>query len=494
MGARDSGCAWALRSIPLSSLDQSESNCQTAGCAYHMAAICPSNEPSGQSSPFRCELLIVPAYSDALRKGAMESERIERIASRWNAQSGSTIGRYACIVLTGKGVSAASRDWLVEFAEEVELPIGGIPGIIVCGSIQTKGAKPISIANLKRNHFVFGSSASHQLELSSKLGSFAPCPRGIGLTTECPRDFVLGGFDRDSSWLPEALRSRINHYRVHALSRILIVEHCALVRSSSIEESPHGKTLQATQAKANASAAASLRNLLQRRTKRSPKEGAPKIQSTVVPATTPCLWFLGTGAAAPSKRRNCTSLLLWIPNPQAGPNTNVASATNPNGNFILIDCGEGALGTLYRMFGSRMSWVLRNLKLLWNSHHHADHHCGMLAFLHHAHEMGVQFPVACPPVVRNSLAPFLPPSWVVLDSFDQPSIDTVIATAVPGIRVAQSIPVQHCRFAAGLRVEFQSGVKFVFSGDTSFTKQHLQMTELQKLPPSGTPPLARLFA
>ena len=48
-------------------------------------------------------------------------------------------------------------------------------------------------------------------------------------------------------------------------------------------------------------------------------------------------------------------------------------------NFVLMDCGEGTLLQLYRIFGtSRGRHILSNLKAVYVSHLHADHHMGLI--------------------------------------------------------------------------------------------------------------------
>ncbi len=70
---------------------------------------------------------------------------------------------------------------------------------------------------------------------------------------------------------------------------------------------------------------------------------------------------LGTGSALPSKYRNVSSTLLRVPG---------------YGSYLL-DCGENTLGQLKRVFTpDELAEVLRDLKLIWISHLHADHHLG----------------------------------------------------------------------------------------------------------------------
>ena len=41
---------------------------------------------------------------------------------------------------------------------------------------------------------------------------------------------------------------------------------------------------------------------------------------------------------------------------------------------MILDCGEGTSGQLYRHYGDHMNNVLKNLKAVFVSHLHADHH------------------------------------------------------------------------------------------------------------------------
>ncbi|PLW10452.1 hypothetical protein PCANC_23155 [Puccinia coronata f. sp. avenae] len=79
---------------------------------------------------------------------------------------------------------------------------------------------------------------------------------------------------------------------------------------------------------------------------------------------------LGTGSAAPSKYRNVSSTLLHIPNRDA-----------QGLDFVLLDAGEGTLGQIKRKFGLAWKDTLRNLKIIFISHLHADHHCGLASLL-----------------------------------------------------------------------------------------------------------------
>lgn len=70
---------------------------------------------------------------------------------------------------------------------------------------------------------------------------------------------------------------------------------------------------------------------------------------------------LGTGSSAPSKYRNVSATLLRV----------------PGCGSYLFDCGEGTLGQLRRLYNpTELEGVLRDLKAIWISHMHADHHLG----------------------------------------------------------------------------------------------------------------------
>ncbi|RAL05461.1 ribonuclease Z [Aspergillus ibericus CBS 121593] len=70
---------------------------------------------------------------------------------------------------------------------------------------------------------------------------------------------------------------------------------------------------------------------------------------------------LGTGSSAPSKYRNVSATLVSV----------------PGYGYYLLDCGENTLGQLKRVFEpEKLREVLQNLRMIWISHLHADHHLG----------------------------------------------------------------------------------------------------------------------
>lgn len=82
----------------------------------------------------------------------------------------------------------------------------------------------------------------------------------------------------------------------------------------------------------------------------------------------PEVLFLGTGSALPSKLRNTSCILV--------------NFRHPDEVSVILDCGEDSYGQLYRYYGpNEIENVLKRIKLIYVSHHHADHHIGLIKLL-----------------------------------------------------------------------------------------------------------------
>jgi len=98
----------------------------------------------------------------------------------------------------------------------------------------------------------------------------------------------------------------------------------------------------------------------------SPPESVQPSSNISLENSTTEVSFLGTGAAMPGKHRNVSSY-----------HVNVASRCG-----VLLDCGEGTFGQLWRMHGEAgTAQVLAQMRLMFISHMHADHHLGALRVL-----------------------------------------------------------------------------------------------------------------
>lgn len=82
---------------------------------------------------------------------------------------------------------------------------------------------------------------------------------------------------------------------------------------------------------------------------------------------------LGTGSALPSKYRNVSSSLVRIP---------YESEEGVGYRSVLLDAGENTLGTIKRTLGpENLEFYFKELKLVYLSHLHADHHLGIISIL-----------------------------------------------------------------------------------------------------------------
>ena len=96
------------------------------------------------------------------------------------------------------------------------------------------------------------------------------------------------------------------------------------------------------------------------------KEFQMKFQNQGLPSPEAEIICLGTGSAHPSKYRNLSGTLLRVPG---------------YGSYLL-DCGENTLGQLRRIYTEdELAEVLRDLKMVWISHLHADHHLGIVSVI-----------------------------------------------------------------------------------------------------------------
>ncbi|KIW54931.1 hypothetical protein PV05_07254 [Exophiala xenobiotica] len=183
---------------------------------------------------------------------------------------------------------------------------------------------------------------------------------------------------------------------------------------------------------------------------------------------------LGTGSAAPSKYRNVSAVLLRMP--------------DALGNY-LFDCGEGTLGQLKRLYtAEELDEILFNLKGVWISHLHADHHLGTVTILQAAMSArkrlsGPERPPPDPPCLISevNMIDYMNDYQSVLGLCTE-SLCTPIAchwtegmslrgepfdfsqTNIP-IKELRTVKVSHCHGAQAISVTFTNGFKFSYSGD-----------------------------
>jgi ribonuclease Z len=186
--------------------------------------------------------------------------------------------------------------------------------------------------------------------------------------------------------------------------------------------------------------------------------------------------FLGTGAALPSKYRNVSSTLVKV---------------KGFGSFLL-DAGEGTYGQMSRYFCdmAQLNNEILQLRCIFISHMHADHHLGVARILAKRNELGkgTQNPpllVIAPPHYQNWINEYTQVENLNIALFNAyelvyPVAPVGIGSANSEIRVqllaelrtllgfvaVEMVPVVHCPDAFGVVLKHTDGWSIVFSGDT----------------------------
>ncbi|DAZ93549.1 TPA: hypothetical protein N0F65_006537 [Lagenidium giganteum] len=199
---------------------------------------------------------------------------------------------------------------------------------------------------------------------------------------------------------------------------------------------------------------------------------AVHLQSDAISANADtALVVLGTGCAAPSKYRASSGIFVDISGGAGG---------------VLLDCGEGTFGQLWRQFGEDTARRIGTLQCIWVSHHHADHQCGLarILFEYTRYWRGRATPggdtglVVIAPLsvlthvrfwLRDLLDAGARIQLCTCNDFNQPSNPArrQLLVQAPGrLSSLLSVPVRHCYDSYGVVVTLQSGKKIVYSGDT----------------------------
>uniref|UniRef100_A0A8D8W545 Zinc phosphodiesterase ELAC protein 2 n=1 Tax=Cacopsylla melanoneura TaxID=428564 RepID=A0A8D8W545_9HEMI len=185
----------------------------------------------------------------------------------------------------------------------------------------------------------------------------------------------------------------------------------------------------------------------------------------------PEVTFLGTGSSIPNKTRNTSSILLRI---------------DPS-SCMLLDCGEGTLSQLVRLFGPRqLDDILSQLGAIYISHLHADHHLGLISLI----QARARVRSSSPTRKLVLLAPKQIITWLNLYSArfqrighlytlvplslfenhgqNRPPLDqdTISLLSSLGLSSLTTCLVHHCPNAFGVALTTLSGHKITYSGDT----------------------------
>lgn len=191
--------------------------------------------------------------------------------------------------------------------------------------------------------------------------------------------------------------------------------------------------------------------------------------------------FLGTCSTKPSKTRNVSAILI--------------NFTHPTNSSVILDCGEGTYGQLVRLYGpEKAGEILKQLRFIFVSHHHADHHLGLMTLLEHRASLTSDtVPIVVPTDLRllldyhskkyNNIARtfkvYDPASLAIspkkpseMHKRHLPSHNRLVSEKSGGlVNLIKTVPVDHCVNAYAVVIEFNIGHKamprwtVVYSGD-----------------------------
>eukprot|EP01130_Rhizamoeba_saxonica_P012824 TRINITY_DN5452_c0_g1_i2.p1 TRINITY_DN5452_c0_g1~~TRINITY_DN5452_c0_g1_i2.p1 ORF type:complete len:400 (-),score=81.66 TRINITY_DN5452_c0_g1_i2:187-1386(-) len=172
----------------------------------------------------------------------------------------------------------------------------------------------------------------------------------------------------------------------------------------------------------------------------------------------PLVVCLGTGASIPSKYRNVSATYIGFEN-----------------GGVLLDCGEGTYGQMFRKFGTQLDDHLQNLNVVFISHLHADHHLGLFSILSkrqsllEANDNYTPINIIGPTAFEFWLEEYSEIETLRYKFTDCNNITEYQALYYNEEISIKSVEVSHCPDAFGAVVEYLSDSnpwKIVYSGDT----------------------------
>ena len=178
--------------------------------------------------------------------------------------------------------------------------------------------------------------------------------------------------------------------------------------------------------------------------------------------------FTGTASALPCKHRNVTGMLL----------------KQSDQRSIILDIGEGTIGQLMRMRSSsedrrqQSLSIYNEVKAVWISHPHADHHLGLMRLLKDRRPFETEklLVIAPTPIFRfldemSLIDNDLNDTYIAIDCKDlvgespeflphQQTIHDILGTTR-----CRAVPVAHCAHAYAVIFDGTSFGRVVYSGD-----------------------------
>lgn len=209
----------------------------------------------------------------------------------------------------------------------------------------------------------------------------------------------------------------------------------------------------------------------------------------------PKVTFLGTCSGRATKYRTVTAILV---------------ETKPD-IFILLDCGEGTLQQLTIHFGPvKADQILCNLKAIFTSHRHADHHLGLVSiiqarqrafskqglevellnllstgkmsyFLRYFHSEFEPILEECKQVRLEHLLLFTPPgSDEKVQVYFENQMNLLLESL--GLKSIVSSRALHCAHAFSIALTTESDFKILFTGDTRPCRELIELGLHEKSP------------
>ncbi|KAH6694088.1 metallo-beta-lactamase superfamily protein [Plectosphaerella plurivora] len=173
---------------------------------------------------------------------------------------------------------------------------------------------------------------------------------------------------------------------------------------------------------------------------------------------------LGTGSSLPSKYRNVSATFIRV----------------PGVGCYLLDCGEGTEGQLRRALGDEeFKQAMLDLKAIFISHMHADHHLGLAGILarwNEATRENGQSDAKLTMCVPHQMCTWLK-EFAMVEDIGYPRLivvkngDTVegkqkrIDWTASGLESIEAVPVRHCQDSYAGILTWPSGLKIAYSGD-----------------------------
>lgn len=171
---------------------------------------------------------------------------------------------------------------------------------------------------------------------------------------------------------------------------------------------------------------------------------------------------LGTGSAMPSTHRNVSSTLIRVPGYGA----------------YLLDCGESTLGQIRRLYGpDKANKILSELRLIFISHMHADHHLGTASVIDAWQKVtagtSAKLAISCPYAMRHFIEELSQMQPIELSRLRFPGVKRSdcehaqnFGESDPvGLSEVARVPVDHCKSAHAGVLTWPTGLKVAYSGD-----------------------------